>query len=177
MNEISDRPQKNGFVFFHVAFVVWFGSKFSWARMVFSLNYWARRYLLFKSWRERKKNDAEKTLTLTKIRKMKTKITQKIQLYHNRTEAQPRFPSRELAPKKNGGIKSTIQLENSFVYHDMTNISRKKWRHIDTASYYWPYYTQIGLMIVIDSESNFNLESLTMKGRAKGMILKGDVVS
>lgn len=32
-------------------------------------------------------------------------------------------------------------------------------------------------MIVIDSESNFNLESLTMKGRAKGMILKGDVVS
>lgn len=79
--------------------------------------------------------------------------------------------------KKNGGIKSTIQLENSFVYHDMTNISRKKWRHIDTASYYWPYYTQIGLMIVIDSESNFNLESLTMKGRAKGMILKGDVVS
>lgn len=47
-----------------------------------------------------KKNDAEKTLTLTKIRKMKTKITQKIQLYHNRTEAQPRFPSRELAPKK-----------------------------------------------------------------------------
>lgn len=100
MNEISDRPQKNGFVFFHVAFVVWFGSKFSWARMVFSLNYWARRYLLFKSWRERKKNDAEKTLTLTKIRKMKTKITQKIQLYHNRTEAQPRFPSRELAPKK-----------------------------------------------------------------------------
>lgn len=127
MKSLTDH-KKNGFVFFHVASVVWFGSKFSWARMVFSLNYWARRYLLLKSWRERKKRRG-KNINLNQDTQNEDKNHTKdsiISQSHGGSTKISIIRIERTCSKKNGGIKSTIQLENSFVYHDMTNIPRKK---------------------------------------------------